>query len=376
MIAKFKIFFLNKIFFSTINSRKDFFGLNSYKMNNYDDVLNAIQVKIAECIEDRIMFTDFYNFILKEKEKNERIKYLNESDMIKFNVGGQIFSTLKSTLIKKIKKPGSFDYYPANLLSDIVTNKVNLRLDEQDAVFIDRDPKYFVYILNYIRTATSTNNVNAIGCSDEDKIELIKEAEYFKLDGLKDLLVSSLKNSSLINILDSTILSFDQMNSLMKLCNFPLTSKWRLLYRASRDSFISYKFHAKCDGKRNTLTVIKSSNGNIFGGYTEVAWSQNEHFGHDENAFIFSLVNKDNRPILMKCTNPENAIFCRKGRGPTFGTSDILISNRSNTNERSVSNLGWAYKHPIYARSSTEAREFLAGSNQFKTLEVEVFCLE
>ena len=32
-------------------------------------------------------------------------------------------------------------------------------------------------------------------------------------------------------------------------------------------------FHAKCDKKFKTLTIVKSTNGNIFGGYTSADWT-------------------------------------------------------------------------------------------------------
>ena len=48
--------------------------------------------------------------------------------------------------------------------------------------------------------------------------------------------------------------------------------EWRLLFRASRDGFASSVFHSKCDNKGPTITVVKSG-GNIFGGFTENAWT-------------------------------------------------------------------------------------------------------
>jgi hypothetical protein len=44
---------------------------------------------------------------------------------------------------------------------------------------------------------------------------------------------------------------------------------------------------------KNTLRVIKSENGNIFGGYTTKAWDSNWESVTDPNAFIFSLINKE-----------------------------------------------------------------------------------
>ncbi len=36
-----------------------------------------------------------------------------------------------------------------------------------------------------------------------------------------------------------------------------------------KDGFQAVRFHFRCDDKVNKLAVIKSSSGNIFGGYTE-----------------------------------------------------------------------------------------------------------
>ena len=40
-----------------------------------------------------------------------------ESDIVKFNVGGKIFSTFVSTLTKKIKKTNSDEFYDCHLLA-------------------------------------------------------------------------------------------------------------------------------------------------------------------------------------------------------------------------------------------------------------------
>ena len=78
---------------------------------------------------------------------------------------------------------------------------------------------------------------------------------------------------------------------LLKLCEFSPKNKWKLLYRASRDDFTPEAFHAKCDYYSNTLTIVKSSCGNIFGGYAQIEWNPNIYGNHDKEAFIFSLIN-------------------------------------------------------------------------------------
>ncbi len=143
-----------------------------------------------------------------------------------------------------------------------------------------------------------------------------------------------------------------------------------MVFFVSRDGFGAKDFHSKCNGHSNTLTILKAKgSSNIFGGFTSVHWGSSD-YKSDPNAFIFSLTNKDNKPLKMK-VNPnrhEWAIRCHSECGPTFG-HDIIIANNGN----SYSNLGCYYKHPQYAEGTYEAKKFLAGSNKFQLDEIEVY---
>jgi len=154
----------------------------------------------------------------------------------------------------------------------------------------------------------------------------------------------------------------------------PSVKQWKLQYRATRDGFSAQNFHAKCDKTANTLTIIKSTNGNIFGGFTEKAWNSSPQWNVDPKAFIFSLVNMENKPFKVVCTNASRAIVADSHYGPTFGGGfDIYISSDSNLNQTSYSNFGQTYKHADYQFSTERAKSILAGSHNFQTLEIEVF---
>ena len=172
----------------------------------------------------------------------------------------------------------------------------------------------------------------------------------------------------------SNILTTSEMkDNLINLIQFNNSNTWTLIYQATRDGFAASTFHSKCDNKPNTLSVIRSSNGNVFGGYTEESWS-GIRYKIDLSAFIFSLINKQNKPLKMKCPECQNTIYCHIGYGPTFGGGhDFHISDNSNTNTNSYSNLGHSYSHPDYAAGSNEAKSFLAGSNNFQVSEIEVY---
>ncbi len=98
-------------------------------------------------------------------------------------------------------------------------------------------------------------------------------------------------------------------NKLVELCGFPKDQSWQLKYKASIDGFKASDFHTKCDGIANTLTVIKSENGNVFGGYTEKEWHSKGEYVTDPSALIFSLVNKDEKPFKVMCKVKEDKIF-------------------------------------------------------------------
>jgi hypothetical protein len=181
------------------------------------------------------------------------------------------------------------------------------------------------------------------------------------------------------NSLKSEILKGEkQYFDLIELCEFSPNDKWSLLYRATRDGFGGRDFHTKCDGHSNTLTILKAKESKfIFGGYTTVSWESCEWPGKrrsDPNAFIFSLTNKDNKPLKMKVKPDEHggAIWCASRYGPSFA-GDIKIADNANTTTNSYSNLGFSYEHPQYAQGNNETRTFLAGSFHFQLNEIEVF---
>ena len=161
----------------------------------------------------------------------------------------------------------------------------------------------------------------------------------------------------------------------MELLDMPVYTKWNLVYRASRDGFSADSFHSKCDFLAKFLVLIKTNESYVFGGYTESDWSL-KGFKKDTKAILFSLINKENNPIAINCSQPEYAVYSNpyNSYGPTFGKGfDIYVSDNSDHESNSFSNLGTSYKHPNYTYDSVEAKSFLAGSYNFKTTEIEVF---
>lgn len=59
----------------------------------------------------------------------------------------------------------------------ILNGYIDIKYDESESIFIDRDPKYFGYILDYLRLANSENKLELP--SDVDKYKLLLEAKFY-----------------------------------------------------------------------------------------------------------------------------------------------------------------------------------------------------
>ena len=122
----------------------------------------------------------------------------------------------------------------------------------------------------------------------------------------------------------SQILNGNQSKELVKLCEFSLSVQQRLIYRGTENGFEAKDFHARCDGHQNTMTILRSQHeGYIFGGYTEASWSSLSQ--RAEWKFLFSLINRCNRPCKMRVKNVARAIYCVPKCGPIFGVETLPL---------------------------------------------------
>ena len=335
---------------------------------------NEILVKIKSCYQELVTLLPLEDAI--EKKLSLALKNLNQKDseIVKFNVDGTYFYTLKSTIARKFQNENETEFYKPNLLEELYNESIH---NNNEIPLINRSPIYFQCILNYLRCPEDLNEIiGHVYRKNYSFKKFVADAEYFKVDSLVEKLPKFLIEITHSSNYDSNILSQLEFKLMLGLCNFDLNSKWKQLFGATRDGFSAADFHSKCDGKSNTLTIIKSTNGNVFGGFTTKPWSQIGNYVNDPEAFIFSLINSKKTPMKFDCKSPEYAIYCISTHGPTFGGGhDIHICNNSNTTQSSYSNLYHSYKNDQLnlTNGSEEAKSFLAGSHKFLTTEIEVF---
>ena len=151
-----------------------------------------------------------------------------------------------------------------------------------------------------------------------------------------------------------------------------------LLYSTLTDQINTITFHKKCDNKGPTLTIVKTIDGHIFGGYNPRSWVSESMYNECDDSFIFSL--SDGKTINpIKCPLKEYkktmAIYQNEElNSPGWGEvseADLFISYKNL--ENSYSNLGRCYKAP----KNVEPNCFLAGKPTHWEIDlVEVYAVE
>ncbi len=154
-----------------------------------------------------------------------------------------------------------------------------------------------------------------------------------------------------------------------------------LLYRASDHGFCAMKFHEKCDGIPNTLTVVRTEFDKKIGGFTPLKWSnpQKAEYAADNSkeSFIFSLSNNDK----FSLQKPENAILNAQGFGPIFGGGgDLRVCDKANSLNGNYTNICFSYRNEKYKFNDKASLERFngdsTGSFNLKIKEWEVWAVE
>ena len=140
---------------------------------------------------------------------------------------------------------------------------------------------------------------------------------------------------------------------------------YKLIYRASTHGDSVKNFHKKCDNINDTLTVIKTKEGLVFGGFCNVCWeSGNNLEKKDLKSFVFSI---NLSKIYFVSEDNEASIVCDKDKGPSFigmfTVNDNMLSSQSEINP---------YETQRYS-GELSLYEINGGEPTFGIEEIEVF---
>ncbi|KAJ4458270.1 putative K+ channel tetramerization subfamily protein [Paratrimastix pyriformis] len=272
-------------------------------------------------------------------------------DIITLNVGGRIFMTCKQVLLSQ----------EDSVLAAMVSGRHSLMKCPDGVIFIDRNPKIFAKILEFLRTGHPPR----WWAHPAERNDFLEEMNYYGL--------------TLPPLADSVIMTKDDCETLLE---FTGAHSLTLLYRGSRDDFRAATFHKLCDGRPHTVTVIRiavnpeerpedGSTDHVFGGYTAATWNQPRGYHEDRHAFLFSLRGTPKSPVKMPVRDPNHAIQCNNESGPIWGGGcDLQVADRCNTDDT----VSYSFLDNCYAPPEGMSRYFMTGGSQtFRVDELEVF---
>ena len=221
------------------------------------------------------------------------------------------------------------------------------------------------------------NNIEKASNEQKKEIENIKQwKNEYNLE-LREMLTIK-KNKVTLNKIDSKIINtIEELQFLEnRLKNNEILKKkniiFKLLYRATQDGNNVQTFHNKCDNILGTLTIVQTTKGMRFGGYTEQNWYKSDKSNRIQRkdskgvCFCFSL---DLFKIYNFNDNKNYSIRCFYNYGPYFGATFFRIQ----------SNNGLLYGYTDYTTSFEffgkidNDYEFNNGQQEFSVIEMEVF---
>ena len=131
-----------------------------------------------------------------------------------------------------------------------------------------------------------------------NKLEkLVERMSTIEKENKKALKKQKYEDDIIINTKSDIFSSLDEIDFIIrrlkqdtKLQNKKIVMK--LLFKATRDGQHCSNFHSKCDKKVQQLIIIKTTKGEIFGGYTEEGFRSRNDIITDNNAFVFSFSTK------------------------------------------------------------------------------------
>eukprot|EP00242_Pyramimonas_sp_CCMP2087_P002599 CAMPEP_0198227594 /NCGR_PEP_ID=MMETSP1445-20131203/109820_1 /TAXON_ID=36898 /ORGANISM="Pyramimonas sp., Strain CCMP2087" /LENGTH=159 /DNA_ID=CAMNT_0043907703 /DNA_START=162 /DNA_END=638 /DNA_ORIENTATION=- len=153
--------------------QKKFLDLQEAIQSNMTEISNAKDALELQR-EDSLMRIKVERRLLEE-EKSQMTEVMKFQTKIKLDVGGYKYTTSLATLTS----------IPDSMLGAMFSGRFPLEADESDgSFFVDRDGSLFKHVLNYMRDPVSFD----APMDREVARDLMREAKYFGLQGLSNLL--------------------------------------------------------------------------------------------------------------------------------------------------------------------------------------------
>ena len=189
------------------------------------------------------------------------------------------------------------------------------------------------------------------------------KSKKIKCKGLFEIIHSS---DELHLIVNKILYKLNKYKKVYNIANYENKLQFSLinLFDSSANGDRASEFHSKCDYKYNTISLIETTNGHRFGGYTSECFeSPNDYFDKKDNlSFVFSL----DKMRIYDVIKGKYAISCDKNYGPYFRDDHICIVDEFLTKESGTCIKGKGF-------NTTKNYELNSGKKYFIIKRLQVF---
>ena len=228
----------------------------------------------------------------------------------------------------------------------------------------DTVPVNVIKPLEISNNLTNTNtNIDSANNDNYYFLRDIKSKKILKCKGLYEIVQTPDELYLIINKI------LYKLNKYKKNYNIPnyenkLQFSIIILFDSSFNGDSAYEFHKRCDLKYNTISIIETTSGHRFGGYTSECFeSPNEYFDKKDNlSFVFSL----DKMKIYDVIKGKYAISCDKNYGPYFRDDHICIVDEFFTKESGTCIKGKGF-------NTTKNYELNSGKKYFTIKRLQVF---
>jgi len=307
-----------KLYFNPKDKKKI---IQEKKKDNKKEIYQKMKSQNTHILKNKKEKSSFGEFLKQQKSLGNKLQ---------FSIEVKVPTQERKKILQKFNTNNIFESSKINVnqsvnVSVVKNNKFNIENDNETSNS-DKNEKENIDNFNNTNLNENKKNNNDIEKKEEcDNNKRSDKKEEFSNSNDKILNKSNESLLKLNKIKGKTLNKEEELelieNRLLK--NYPDIKgiNYTLVYRASDDGDSAEIFHRKCDDIPFTLTIIKSTEGNKFGGFTEETWEGIDSAKKDYNAFCFSLTKNK----IYNVINNKNAIICDPGKGPTFGAPLFYI---------------------------------------------------
>ena len=218
--------------------------------------------------------------------------------------------------------------------------------------------------ININKSNESSNNINeSIGGDNYYFLRDIKSKKPIKCKGLFEIIHS---NEELFVIVNKILYKLYKYKKNYNIANYENKLQFSIinLFDSNYHGDTANEFHNRCDFKNNTISIIETTTGHRFGGYTsEYFESPNEYFDKKDNlSFVFSL----DKMKIYDVIKGKYAISCDKNYGPYFRDDHICIVDEFLSKESGTCIKGKGF-------NTTKNYELNSGKKYFTIKRLQVF---